>query len=83
MNRAERRKKERQKEKQKLFTEGEVKELCTNSYRFGLDIAVKAASQVLGLGKVRIKRIVDKLEEIELKELNELVDEARKISKEE
>ena len=80
MNRAERRKKERQKEKQKLFTEGEVKKLCTNSYRFGLDIAVKAASQVLGLGKVRIKRIVDKLEEIELKELNELVDEARKIS---
>ena len=83
MNRAERRKKERQKEKQKLFTEAKVKELCTNSYRFGLDIAVRAASQILGLGEVRIKRILDKLEEIELKELNELVDEARKVSKEE
>ncbi|WP_433958567.1 hypothetical protein [Cytobacillus horneckiae] len=69
MNRAERRRIDRNKKKFeqiKTFTKDELEFVSENAYKYGMAITLMAAKEVLNLGEVRLDRVRMKMKEYEI-----------------
>lgn len=75
-NRAERRRQEnhgkkraKQYDKRQMFTKEEMEAQVTTAYALGIQLAMNAAKEVLGLGEKRLSQVAKRLQEIEAQRL--------------
>ncbi|PHA22039.1 hypothetical protein [Bacillus wiedmannii] len=75
LNRQQRRASERESKKtreRQSFHRGEVQQVSLLSYKDGRTLALRAVKEVLGLGPVRLERVLKRLEELENENFNAL-----------